>query len=186
MKYALLVLIAGTVVPQPGLGQEPQRTPSRITGYREFNYGQIEQGVEQWVQAIRVTEPELRSDVQGDVTVKFAARGMTQATAMCWQQPFDTSQPWGQDASLTPDGITLDAQGRGEFVFFADRFPHGPVNVRIYAHNGQDRKDIFELQLFNTGGTTWQGGIPQHDPPAAKGLKLILADDFTAPLSDLQ
>ena len=32
----------------------------------------------------------------------------------------------------------LDAAGNGSFIFPAERFPHGPVNVRIYAHNRTD------------------------------------------------
>ena len=132
--------------------------------------------------AIRVTQPELRSEVRGDVTVKFNAAGMTHASAFCWKQT-KASDPWGEDVNLTPGGLILDREGKGSFVFPADQFPHGPVNIRIYAHNEEDRKDIFELQLFNLGGVAWKQGIPDRDPPAAKGLRLIYADDFDVPLS---
>ena len=79
--------------------------------------------------------------------------------------------------------ISMKAATPKSIIFPAEKFPYGPVNVRIYAHNGKDRKDIFELQLFNLGGVVWNQGIPDHDPPAAKGLRLVYADDFDGPLS---
>jgi hypothetical protein len=182
MKYTPILLLAATLLTPPAHSQAPQPNSTQIDGYHEFNYGHVQQGVEQWTQAIRVLQPELRSEVRGNVTVKFQAPGMTKANALCWQQT-EPPNHWGQDANLTPDGIALDPQGNGSFTFHADDFPHGPVNVRIYAHNEKDRKDIFELQLFNLGGTPWKQGIPDRDPPAAKGLELIYADDFDGPLS---
>ncbi len=176
--YLLIFGVGASTAP----GRESLRRPSRIDGYREFNYGRVQEGVGQWTQSIRVLEPELRSEVRGDVTVRFRARGMTSATALCWRQGKPPDR-WGSDVNLTPDGITLDSGGNGSFVFPAERFPHGPVNVRIYAHNGKDRKDIFELQLFNRGGVVWNQGIPDRVPPAARGLTLIYADDFDGPLS---
>lgn len=186
MYFALITapfFVIGTVL---GAGmafsQDSRPRSGPINGYREFNYGQVDEGVEQWTQAIRVLEPELRSEVRGDVTVRLRAPGMTEVTALCWQQTAPTNR-WGTDVNLTPDGVSLDSAGSGTFVFPAEQFPHGPVTVRIYAHNGKDRKDIFELQLFNVGGVVWNQGIPQHNPPAAKGLELIYADDFDGPLS---
>ncbi len=154
-------------------------------GYHEFNYGNVKEGAENWVQAIRVTQPKLRSDVSGLVTVTFHAKGMTEATAFCWQQPDGTksSSPWGKDVNLTPEGIALDARGNGYFKFNAEEFPNGPMSVRIYARNEAGKKDIFELQLFNTGGAVWGQGIPDDPPPGAKDLKLIFEDDFDGPLS---
>ncbi len=183
MRHALILLIGfGWSTGMLAFGQQPQPRSTRIDGYHEFNYGQVDQGVEQWTQTIQVSEPELRSEIRGDVTVSFQAPGMTRATARCWRQTEPVNQ-WGEDVDLTPRGIDLDASGNGSFVFPAEQFPHGPVNVRIYAHNEKDRKDIFELQLFNLGGVVWNQGIPKHDPPAAKGLRLIHADDFDGPLS---
>lgn len=150
--------------------------------YLEFNNGQ-DRGGEEWIQAITVSEPELRSEVKGDVVVRFAAPGMAVAKALCWRQADDGKAEWGVDANLTPEGIILDAGGNGSFVFPADGFPNGPVNIRIFAASQDGKKDIFELQLFNLGGVKWQQGIPGTDPPAAKGLKLVFADDFDGPLS---
>lgn len=180
MKHTAIFLLAIGAAATSAVAQ--QSPSARIDGYHEFNYGQVAKDAEQWTQAIRVAEPELRSEVRGDVTVRFQAQGMTRATALCWRQT-ESLDRWGEDVNLTPRGITLDADGKGSFVFPADKFPHGPVNVRIYAHNGKDRKDIFELQLFNLGGVVWNQGIPKSDPPAAKGMRLIFADDFDGPLS---
>ena len=182
MKYTSILLLATTLAATPVFGQQSQPRSTRIDGYHEFNYGQVDDGVEQWTQAIRVLEPTLRSDIRGDITVKFKAPGMTHASALCWRQS-NPSNRWGEDVDLSPGGITLDAEGNGSFIFHAEQFPHGPVNLRIYAHNEKDRKDIFELQLFNLGGVVWNQGIPDRDPPAAQGLRLIYADDFDGPLS---
>jgi len=156
--------------------------------YGDFNYGDSgkdKKGAD-WVDAVFVSEPAYRSEVQGEVTVKFQAKGMTQAKAMLWQQPTDKDKnEWGHDENLTPGGIKLDAQGNGTFTFNADEFPNGPINVRIFAQNEAGKKDICELQLFNTGGVKWNQGIPDRIPPAieGKGLKLIFEDDFDGPLS---
>ena len=151
--------------------------------YGEFNYGG-KQGGEDWVQAVFVTEPPYRSEIKGDTGVKIRAVGMDSARAYCWQQPTEKDpNPWGHDQLVTPDGIALDADGRGAFVFPADQFPNGPINVRIFASNTAGKRDICELQLFNQGGVKWNQGIPPTDPPGAKGLKLIFSDDFDGPLS---
>jgi hypothetical protein len=151
--------------------------------YLEFNHGQDRGGAE-WIQAITISAPAPRSEIEGDVEVKFNAKGMIAAKALCWQQP-TKEQPgeWGHDENLTPGGIALDASGEGSFIFPADRFPNGPANIRIFAESREGRKDIYELQLFNRGGVKWKQGIPKQDPPGAKGLKRIFADDFDAALS---
>lgn len=167
----------------PARAQEGAATKPAIDGYHEFNYGQNKGGGE-WMQAIHVTEPAYRAEVEGNVTIKFTAAGMDTAKAVCWRQPTEKNpSPWGHDESLTPSGITLDAQGNGSFVLPADQFPNGPVTVRIFAQNKEGKRDICELQLFNRGGVKWNQGIPKRDPVGAEGLKLIFADDFDGPLS---
>jgi len=155
-------------------------------GYHEFNYGQENKDAKFWIQAIQVSEPKLRSDVKGNVTVKFKAPGMKSANAFIWQQPTkEKPGKWGHDVNVTPGGISLIG-GRGEFTFNADEFPNGPMNVRIFAKNDDGMKDIFELQLFNTGGVKWNQGAGNHIPPIVKekGLKLVFEDDFeTSPPS---
>ena len=153
--------------------------------YADFNYGQTGNEHSEWVQSITVQEPECRSDVSGKVTVRFKAPGMSVANALLWSQPAkkDTSS-WGHDVLLTPKkGLKLAEDGSGTFSFNADRFPAGPMNVRIYTGSDDGKKDFFELQLYNTGGERWNQGIPDNDPPGAEGLKLIYTDDFDGPLS---
>ena len=114
--------------------------------YGEFNYGQ-KRGGEEWVQAVYVTEPPYRSEVKGDTEIKIRVVGLDSARALCWQQPTDKNpNPWGHDELLTPDGITLDAEGRGSFVFPADQYPNGPVNVRIFAISKDGKRDMVWLQ----------------------------------------
>jgi hypothetical protein len=162
----------------------PFSQAAETNGYHEFNYGATKQGAEDWVQSIRVIEPSPRSEIQGDVTVKFRAPGMTEATPYCWQQPTEAQpNPWGHDEKITPAPIVLDAAGNGDFIFPADQFPNGPVNVRIFATNKDGKKDIYELQLFNKGGVKWNQGIPSEIPPGARGMQLIFQDDFDRPLS---
>ena len=149
----------------------------------DFDFGQ---GVkkEDWVQSIRLLQPECRSTVSGKVEVKFVAPGMSRAKAMCWGAgDKKDSLPWGCDTNLTPKGIKLKKDGSGCFKFNADLLPHGPMTVRIYAASDDGKRDVFELQLYNKGGISWREGIPAAAPPAAEGLKLIFSDDFDGELS---
>ena len=58
---------------------------------------------EDWVQAIRLLQPDCRSTVSGEVEVKFVARGMQYAKAMCWSVgDKQDSLRWGCDKNLTP------------------------------------------------------------------------------------
>ena len=67
-------------------------------------------------------------------------------------------------------------------VFPADDYPHGPITVRISGVSDV-LKDNCYLQLYNTGGTAGNAGMPKEAPPAAKGMSLVFADDFDGPLS---
>lgn len=178
------VLMAATLAPHSLYGQEQKKVNS--DEYLDFNYGEPlanKADVNKWVQSIKVTSPAYRSDVKGDTTITFTAPGMKAARAMCWQQPTDADpNPWGHDQVVAAN-IALDETGRGTFVFKADAFPNGPANVRIFAHGDNDKRDICELQLYNTGGVKWNQGAPKSDPPAAKGMKLVFFDDFDGPLS---
>lgn len=164
-----------------GYSQDQGTNRTRNEQYLEFNYGQ-DTGGEEWVESIKILSPAYRSTIKGDTRVVFHAPGMKVAKAMCWQQPTERNpNPWGHDVCMSL--MELDPQTRGQFVFPADSFPHGPTNIRILAHDGAGKRDIFELQLYNQGGIRWNQGIPQNPPPGAKGLQLIFADDFTGPLS---
>jgi hypothetical protein len=136
-----------------------------------------------WVPSIAVTAPAYCSAIKGDVTVSFKAPGMTQFKANCWQQPTaDNADPRGHEVDLAPD-LKLEAEGNGSFVFHADQFPNGPLNLRLYAKDGGSNQDYCELQLFNQGGVVWNQGVPKADPPAAKGMKVAFTDDFNGELS---
>lgn len=169
------LLAGGPLIAAPGDGKPKV--------YPEFNYGQ-NTGGEDWVQAIHVSEPAYRSEIDGEITVRFTAAGMTRASAFCWQQPTSAApDPWGHDENLAPDGIALDGAGNGSFVFPAGKFPAGPINMRIFATDAAGKKDIGELQLFNRGGVKWKQGIPAEIPAPATGMQLVFADDFDKPLS---
>ena len=125
---------------------------------------------------VSVTAPAYCSDVQGDTTVTIVAPGLTSAEVKCWQ----AGPGFGADSTVT--SVTLDAAGKGSFVFPADKYPHGPLTVRIIGTNGS-ATDTCNLQLYNKGGVSWNEGIPKSDPPAAAGMKLVFQDDFDKPLS---
>ena len=136
-----------------------------------------------WLQSIAVDSPAYCSSIKGDTTVSFKAPGMTTVHALCWQQPAaGDASPWGHDVDVAP-GLQLNPDGSGSFVFHADQFPNGPINLRIFAKDGGTNQDYCELQLFNQGGVVWNQGIPKTDPPAAQGMKVAFSDDFDGPLS---
>jgi hypothetical protein len=125
---------------------------------------------------VSVLSPEYCSDVKGDTTVKLSAAGFKTVTVKCWKQ----GPEFGSDSTVAT--VALDAKGNGSFVFPADQYPHGPITVRISGELGTVRDNCY-LQLYNQGGTSWNEGIPQEPPPAAKDMKLVFADDFKGPLS---
>lgn len=149
--------------------------------YPDFYAGNTTKGID-FVQSIQVLAPAYCSNVKGDVTVVFKAPGMTHAKAFCWRQPTpERPGEWGHDAQLAD--VALGADATGSFVFPADTFPNGPTTIRIQAKDDKNKQDYCELQLFNLGGVVWNQGIPKADPPGAKGMKLVFADDFDGPLS---
>lgn len=124
---------------------------------------------------VSVVSPAYCSEIKGDTAISVSANGFKSVTAKCWKQ----GPGFGSDSVVAE--ATLDDQGKGSFVFPADNYPHGPVTITISAVNG-DTKDNCYLQLYNKGGVSWNEGLPS-DPPAAEGLSLIFADDFSGKLS---
>jgi hypothetical protein len=182
VNIPLTISIATTLLGAAAAQIQPP--PAKSEYALDFNYGDPANKNEDWVPAIQIIEPPCRSEITGPITVKFKAPGMTAAKAMCWQQPGDNQDnPWGRDANLTPGGLKLEADGAGQFTFPADEFPRGPANIRIYAQNDAGQKDLFELQLYNRNGISWNQGIPNRRPPAAKDLPLAFSDDFDGPPS---
>lgn len=120
---------------------------------------------------ITVLSPAYCSDINGKTVISFQAPGEKTASVKCWIQ--DGS--WGYDSIFPP--VKLNGEGKGKFIFPADRFPHGPTCIRISAGDDQ-----CYLQLYNTGGVSWKEGIPAP-PPQAAGMAMVFQDDFTGPLS---
>ena len=132
-----------------------------------------------YVESIRLLSPSVGCDISGKTEVKFIAKGMTTAHALCWNAPDRKNRsPWGHDTNLTPGGIHLAATGIGKFVFNANKLPHGPLNIRIHAQNSEGEHDVFELQVYNKKGKRWKEGIPSSPPPGAEGMELFFSDDF--------
>lgn len=125
---------------------------------------------------IAVVSPAYAGEVKGDTTITLAAPGFTGVTAKCWQ----AGEGAGADSTVAT--VSLDVQGAGSFVFPADRYPHGPLTLRISGES-DGSKDNCYLQLYNRGGKSWQAGLPRSAPPAAADMSLIFADDFNGPLS---
>src|SRR5437660_1732399 len=125
---------------------------------------------------VAIISPAYCSHIEGDTKITIAAPGFKAVVAKCWRQ----GPGLGSDSIVT--NLSLDAQGRGSFDFPADNYPHGPITIRISGdENGA--KDNCYLQLYNRSGVSWKEGIPAGAPPAAKGMSLVFADDFSGPLS---
>lgn len=125
---------------------------------------------------ISVVSPPYCSDIKGTTRIQLSAPGFKTVTAKCWKQ----GKGFGEDSTVAT--VSLDSNGVGSFLFPANKYPHGPITVRISGKN-QVTSDNCYLQLFNEGGVRWDEGIPQAPPPAAKGMTLIFEDDFNGPLS---
>jgi hypothetical protein len=125
---------------------------------------------------IAVASPAYGADIRGNTPVKVVAPGLKSVTVKCWQggSGFERDSVVGE--------FPLNAEGRGSFVFPADQYPRGPITVRISGKVGAV-SDTCHLQLYNSGGISWKEGMPESPPPAAKGMKLVFADDFNGPLS---
>jgi hypothetical protein len=125
---------------------------------------------------VSIVSPAYCSEVKGDTTVTVAAPGFESVLVKSWK-PGDG---FGSDSVVAT--ADLDADGKGSFLFPADSYPHGPITVRISGEKGAVKDNCY-LQLYNKGGVSWREGIPKGPPPAAQGMSLVFADDFTGPLS---
>ena len=124
-----------------------------------------------WVQSIRILEPALRSDVNGEFIVRIHAPGMKRASARCVDV-------------LTPDGIKLDDEGNGSFSVNSNELNRGPITIQIFADNLMGTRDLFELQLYNVSSKAHNSaGIPDTIPAPAKGMHVAYQDDFTSKIS---
>lgn len=124
---------------------------------------------------VSVVQPEYGADIQGQTRIVVSAPGFKNVVARCRKAggKFGTNSTAGR--------AVLDDEGNGSFVFDADAYPHGPITVTLIAQAGEITDNCY-LQLYNTGGVSWNEGLPAA-PPAAKGMSLVFADDFDGPLS---
>jgi len=125
---------------------------------------------------VSVVSPAYGAAVKGDVALKLNGRGFKKLTVKCWKQ----GGAFGADSTVGV--VALDAKGDGSIVFPAEKYPHGPITVRISGVSAV-ASDNGYLQLYNTGGVSWNEAAPKGPPPAAKGMKLLFADDFDKELS---
>ncbi len=101
--------------------------------------------------------PAYCSDVSGDTPITLSAPGFQKAIAKCWQHGVGP----GTDSIVAE--FDLDATGRSSFVFRADKFPHGPIAVRITGSAGSYTDNCY-LQLYNKGGISCARGCPGRLP----------------------
>jgi hypothetical protein len=121
-----------------------------------------------------VTEPAYGSTIRGDTTLKFSAPGLHTATVSSWLPEGDIGR------RETIGEVELDEAGHGSIVFPADRFPRGPMSIRVSASHGS-RTSNYYLMVYNEGGVSWHQGAPSEPPPQAEGMKLVFIDEFDKP-----
>lgn len=141
---------------------------------------------------ISVVAPEYCATVKGDTKIEFRAPGIATVVATCWMA---APGGFGSDSQITPEPIKLESDGVGSFVFPADKYPHGPITVRIIGSlksakvvdksgKSEDVAKVADncyLQLFNDGGIPEGSGLKDVPIPApAEGMDLTYSDDFDA------
>ena len=130
-------------------------------------------------QLIAVSSPEYRSDVHGNTTIRVSAAAFRSPLIVKSWLP---GGAYGKDSTVAQ--VRLNRKGEGSFTFRANRYPHGPITVRISGTRATDGyTDTSYLQLYNTGGVKWNEGEPKKAPPAAAGMALVFEDEFNGPLS---
>jgi hypothetical protein len=121
-----------------------------------------------------VTAPAYGSTIRGDTTIHVRAPGFGSAVVKSWLP----GGPFGSDSTV--GSIELSDDGAGSIVFPADKYPRGPITIRVMAAEGS-RKSNYYLMVYNEGGIAWNEGIPPATPAPAEGMKLVFADDFDKP-----
>lgn len=121
-----------------------------------------------------VTSPRYGSTIKGDTTIEITAPGFSRAEVKSWLP----GGKFGEDSTV--GFIELDEDGTGSIAFPADKYPRGPITIRIGAAEGSLRSNYY-LMVYNENGVSWNEGIPDEVPEPAKGMKLVFADDFDKP-----
>jgi Glycosyl hydrolases family 16 len=130
-----------------------------------------EKAAERWRPQLSVKAPAYGGTVRGDTLVRIGAGGFGKITARC----IKADGLRGADAVVAE--VKPDGGGEAGFMFPADDFPHGPITLRLHGE-GDGIEDNCYLQLYNLGGAPWKEGMPRTPPPAARGMRLVFADDF--------
>ncbi len=133
----------------------------------------VHSAVEMFGREVKVVSPAYASTVSGDVKVQLACAGFEQVDVKCWNDKAET---------VVAKDLPVGADGKASFVFKAGQYPKGPLTLTVTGKY-KDGQDNCYLQLYNAGGSLKNAGIPKQDPPAAKGLRLVYADDFDKALS---
>lgn len=121
-----------------------------------------------------VTSPKYGSNIKGDTTIEVRAPGFRQVEVKSWLP----GGKFGEDSTVGV--IDLADDGTGSIVFPADKYPHGPITIRLGATLGKLRSNYY-LIVYNEGGVVWNEGLPDSPPAPAQGMKLVFADDFNDP-----
>jgi beta-glucanase (GH16 family) len=120
---------------------------------------------------ISVINPTYCSDIKGDTIIQIQAPGLTTVTMHCWK----SDATWGHD-SVFP-AFTLDGSGNGSLPFPGSKFPHGPLRIWL-SGSSTGHVDQCYLNVYNTGGVSWNEGLPA--PPAlVAGMPVVFQDDFS-------
>jgi hypothetical protein len=123
---------------------------------------------------VLVESPAYGSKIKGDTVLKIRAPGWSEVEVKSWLP----GGKFGKDNSLGE--VKLDRDGTGSMVFPADKYPHGPITIRVMASAGGTKNNYY-LMVYNEGGIPWNEGAPAEPPPGAKGMELVYLDDFNEP-----
>ena len=138
--------------------------------FKEYTTEGLEQG------KIYTLTPEYCANVNGDTVIKVAAPGVKTIVAKCWQGGDDE---WGRDSVIAT--AKCNDAGFALFTFPADEYPHGPANIRISDMFG---KDTCHLQLYNTGGYSWEEGLEEATATIAVSIFAASAKHASNPCSN--
>ncbi len=123
---------------------------------------------------VLVESPAYGTKIKGDTLLQIKAPGWSEVEVKSWLP----GGKFGKDNSLGK--VKLDGDGAGSIVFPADKYPRGPITIRVMAAAGKTKNNYY-LMVYNEGGIPWSEGAPADPPPLAKGMKLAFLDEFDKP-----
>lgn len=124
---------------------------------------------------LSVLSPEYCSEIQGDTEIQLYSPDTQFITATSWLP----AGRYGRAGTIAV--APVDKNGYCSFVFHGDDFPHGPVTLTLKG-TPDSEEGAYYLQLYNTGGISWNEGLNTASIPLqATGLSLLYEDDFDNP-----